>query len=241
MAHARGRPRAHPLLAARPDHAGQLRVAEGGVAVRSRRRRRRHDGPRHAELRRRQAAERRRTTAARRVDRPDEWQAALELGRAGNVSIEVLHARVVREGRGVLRIERPRRRLHHDARLLPGGARCRNRQAARELGAPRRRAGVSAHRRRRRRGRPDSRLGAVAASRTEVQRQRGRAARARLHHELVTADRGERRRHRRQLRRAGLPPDAAGERTGRHRRLRCQDRQVPVEVPCDSAARRGRP
>ena len=53
----------------------------------------------------------------------------------------------------------------------------------------------------------------------EVRRERGRAARARLHHHLLAADCRQRRRDRRQLRRAGLSPDAPGERAGRHPRV----------------------
>ena len=72
----------------------------------------------------------------------------------------------------------------------------------------------------------------------EVQPERGRAARTRLHHELLAADRRQRRHHRRQLRRAGLSPDAAGERARRHPRLQRARREVPVEVPRHSAAGR---
>ena len=100
---------------------------------------------------------------------------------------------------------------------------------------------VPANRRRGSRRGSDSRLGAVDQPEAQVRPERGRPARARLHHQLVAADRRQRRDHRRQLRRAGLSPDAPGERARRHPRVRREDREVHVEVPRDSAARRSRP
>ncbi len=69
----------------------------------------------------------------------------------------------------------------------------------------------------------------------------GPAARARLHHHLLASDRRQRRADHRQLRRAGLQPDAHRERARRHPGLRHEVREVHVEVPRDSAARRVRP
>ncbi len=53
---------------------------------------------------------------------------------------------------------------------------------------------VPAHRRRRSRRGPDSRLGAVDQAEAQLRSERGRSARARLHHQLVTAHRRQRRR-----------------------------------------------
>ena len=96
--------------------------------------RRPDDGACHTELRGWQAPERGRLSPARGVDRPHQRQAALELGGAGDVPFEVLDARAVRQRRGLHRDQRQGRRHHLHAGLLPGGARCRHRQAARELG-----------------------------------------------------------------------------------------------------------
>ena len=160
----RRRRREHPLFAARPGDTGELRDAQGGVALQPAGRRRSDDRARHAELRRREAAERRRAAASRRVHRSDERQAALELRRAGDLPIEVLDARRLRQGRRVSRDQRPRRRLHLHAGLLPLRARRGDRQAARELGTAGAAPVVSAHRRRRSRRGSDSRLGAVDRS-----------------------------------------------------------------------------
>ena len=123
MALPRRRRRQHPLFPAQPGDAGELRDAQGGVAVQPAGRRRSDDGARHAELRRRQAAERRRAATPRRVDRSDERQAALELRRAGDLPVEVLDARRLRQGRRVPRNQRPRRGVHLHTGLLPLRAR----------------------------------------------------------------------------------------------------------------------
>src|SRR5687767_15846190 len=73
---------AHPLFTARPGDAGEFRNAEGGVALQPARRGWADDGPRHTKLCGRQAPERGGLSAARRVDRPHQRQAALELGGA---------------------------------------------------------------------------------------------------------------------------------------------------------------
>ena len=132
--YARRRCREHALLPARPGHAGQLRDAQGSVAVQPARRRRSDDRASDAELCRRQAAERRRAAASRRVDRPDERQAALELRRARDLPFEVLDARGLRQGRRVPRNQRSRRRLHRLAGLLPLRVRRGNREARSRTG-----------------------------------------------------------------------------------------------------------
>ena len=78
-----------------------------------------------------------------------------------DLPIEVLDARRLRQGRRVSRNQRPRRRVHLHAGLLPVRARRGNRQAARELGTAGRTPLVSANRCRGSRRGSDSRLGAV--------------------------------------------------------------------------------
>ena len=107
----------HAVLAARPGDGREFRDAHRGVALEPFGRRRPADRARDAELRRRQAVQRRRPASARHLDGSGERQAALEFRRARNLSLEVLDARRVRQGRGVSRDRRPRRHLHHDARV----------------------------------------------------------------------------------------------------------------------------
>ena len=116
------------------DHARQLRNTEGGVALQPGRRGRPHDRPRHTQLCRWQALQRGRSAPPCRGDGPDHRQAAVELGRASNLSLEVLRAHGLRQGRDVRRDQRQGGRLHHDAGLLPGGVGRRDRPAAAQLG-----------------------------------------------------------------------------------------------------------
>ena len=215
--------------------AGQLRDAHRGVAVEPNRRRRPADRARDAELRRRQAVQRGRPESTRHLDGSDQRQAAVEFRRARDLSLQVFDEGRVRKGRGVSRDRREGRHLHHDARVFPLRPRRADRSAAPELGPPGQPGLVPEIGRRRSHRGFDPRLGAVGEPEEAVRPERGRAARARLHHVVVAADRRQRRRHRRQLRRAGLSPDAARERPWRHPRLRRADRKAPLEVPRDPA------
>ena len=189
------RRREHPLFPARPGDTGELRDAQRGVALQPAGRRRSDDRARDAELRRREAPERRRAAASRRVDRSDEREAALELRRAARptgrstrcappTAKGVAYHEI--NGRGVVYIATPGFFLF--ALDAETGKPLEN------WGRPVRASRVSANRRRGSRRGSDSRLGAVDQSEAQVQPERGRAARARLHHQLVAADRRQRRR-----------------------------------------------
>ena len=127
---------AHAVHDGRPARPVELRAARGRLAVERDQLRPRH-GAGHALPRRGQAHHRGRQPAPRGRPRPRHRRAALELPRAEHVPLRVLDAQGLREGRGLHRDRRPRRRVHHLAGLLPARPRRRHRPApSRAGGAP---------------------------------------------------------------------------------------------------------
>ncbi len=154
-----------------------------------------------AQLYQRDALHGRRSAPHGRGDGSQNRGDRLDLSRAEHETVGAVDARRIWQGRRLRRDRRPRRHLHHHARVLPARDRRQDRAAARELGSSRADCRFPEKRRRRpRRGSAEGlgRVGAMdRADEAAVRPGHGGATRARLHYQLVAADRRQRCRRRR--------------------------------------------
>ena len=142
----RRRRRAYALLTGESGQRIELPESRRSVDV-QRSERRHHDSPRDARVCGRQASQCRRSAASRCLDRSHDRQNQLDIRGTGNTALQILHARRVRERYRLCRSGRQGSGVHLHAGLLPVRARCRNRQAAAQLGQADPGEGLSADRR----------------------------------------------------------------------------------------------